>query len=609
MQETDSSRRGPVGLVQVAGFAACYFIAALGSQIFLQYGDAVSPVSSPVGLLLGILLRTRRGTWPVWVAISVAALVMAHALVGRPVGAALAFSVGDAVGAAAGALLVERFCGWRFRLDSLSSLASLISLAAVAAPLGAAGVAAGYLHLAIGHPLGLVYASGWTSMFTSIVLVTPAVLLWRRDWPTGWIRAARGLEFGGLATGAVLLPVLVFWLSEGPLLPLVMLPLLWAAIRFGPFEAAAGNLVLGVVASAAAVAGAGAAFGQPSGPVETMVYMQAFLALMAIGPSLTVALALAEARRAGTPEGGDARLQALLDYSPMAIAVRDFDGRYLTVNRRFCEWYGDVDTAGGRTTIHDVFAKPVADEMAAFARRIIAERQPIQHEFEVVLRDGEQHRISVVSFPILDHAGVVTAIGGIGFDVTDARRAEDQLRQAQKMEAVGQLTGGLAHDFNNLLAVILGNLELLLETLPEQGKNRARTRSALRAAERGAALTHRLLAFSRKQALKPVALDLNQVIRSMRSLLQQSLGKQVTVEIVAAAGLWRCEADPVQVESALLNLANNARDAMPAGGKLTIETGNVRLDDEQAAALGDVGPGEYVMIAVADTGEGMSEEV
>jgi two-component system NtrC family sensor kinase len=192
--------------------------------------------------------------------------------------------------------------------------------------------------------------------------------------------------------------------------------------------------------------------------------------------------------------------------------------------------------------------------------------------------------------------------------------AEDALRQAQKMEAVGQLTGGVAHDFNNLLTVVMGNLEMAqrqLENWTEASQDRLRRAltQAMRGAQRGATLTQRLLAFSRRQPLSPKPLDLNRLIGGLSDFLRRSLGETVDLETVGAGGLWKIEADPVQLEAALLNLAVNARDAMPSGGKLTIETANVHLDGDYCRQHGDVEPGQYVQIAVTDTGTGMSRQV
>jgi PAS domain S-box-containing protein len=188
-------------------------------------------------------------------------------------------------------------------------------------------------------------------------------------------------------------------------------------------------------------------------------------------------------------------------------------------------------------------------------------------------------------------------------------QAEAQLRAAQRMEAIGQLTGGVAHDFNNLLTVILGNAEMLVEGLTDDAQLRMLAEMTQTAAQRGAELTQRLLAFARRQPLDPAAVDVNALLGSMDALLRRTLGDEVEVELVRGGGLWRALVDAPQLENALLNLCLNARDAMPDGGRLTIETANAALDDAYAREAEEVEPGQYVMIAVSDTGVGMTEEV
>lgn len=187
--------------------------------------------------------------------------------------------------------------------------------------------------------------------------------------------------------------------------------------------------------------------------------------------------------------------------------------------------------------------------------------------------------------------------------------AENALRQSQKLEAVGQLTGGIAHDFNNLLTIIIGNLQNLTRQLPAESKLHLRAEHALTGANRAAALTHRLLAFSRRQPLDPKPIDGNEVVANAAKLLGPSLGERVSIETVGSAGLWLTEADPAELESAIINLAVNARDAMPLGGKLTIETSNAYLDEAYCQKHQDLKPGQYVLISVTDEGTGMSADV
>ena len=190
-------------------------------------------------------------------------------------------------------------------------------------------------------------------------------------------------------------------------------------------------------------------------------------------------------------------------------------------------------------------------------------------------------------------------------------RTEEQLRQSQKMEAVGQLTGGIAHDFNNLLTGVIGSLDLMRKRIAQGRFADVERYSGLAttSANRAAALTHRLLAFARRQPLDPKAVNVNQLVHSIEELLRRTIGETIELEIVAAGGLWGTFCDPHQLESSLLNLVINSRDAMPGGGKLTIETANAHLDSFNAAELRDVTPGQYVCLSVSDTGVGMSPAV
>jgi signal transduction histidine kinase len=201
-------------------------------------------------------------------------------------------------------------------------------------------------------------------------------------------------------------------------------------------------------------------------------------------------------------------------------------------------------------------------------------------------------------------------------EIIQRERAEAQLRQAQKMEALGQLTGGVAHDFNNMLAIIVGNLDMLIRRLSGQEKLLSLAENALSGANRAAALTKGLLAFSRQQPLDPRPADINKCVGDMSELLRRSLGEHIAVETVLGGGLWRAFVDVPQLESAILNLAVNARDAMTAGsedgvggGRLTIETSNAFLDKAYADTHAEVIPGQFVLVAITDTGGGMTAEV
>jgi len=203
------------------------------------------------------------------------------------------------------------------------------------------------------------------------------------------------------------------------------------------------------------------------------------------------------------------------------------------------------------------------------------------------------------------------ALARVQQEIARRERTELALRQSQKMEAVGRLTGGIAHDFNNLLTAILGNVDLALRRIPEGDERVKRTLNSARlACQRAATLIQRLLAYSRQHPLEEKAVDLNRLVQGMSELLRRSIGESITVETVLAGGLWKTAIDPNQLENAILNLAINARDAMPDGGRLTIETANTHLDETYAAAqAGEIKPGQYVMLAITDSGTGMTKDV
>jgi PAS domain S-box-containing protein len=235
-----------------------------------------------------------------------------------------------------------------------------------------------------------------------------------------------------------------------------------------------------------------------------------------------------------------------------------------------------------------------------------------------IRKDGSRFRASVVIDAMRNDDGQVVGFAKVTRDITERyehqqqmKNVQDQLAAAQKMEAVGQLSGGIAHDFNNLLMIVIGNLETAQHKALKIS-DAALVRSlgnAMRGAQRAAALTGRLLAFSRRQALEPKPLDVNKFLTGLSDFIQRTLGEQIEIEAVGAPGLWNIEVDHNQLESAVVNLAINARDAMPNGGKLTIDAANVFADEDYSRTTPELSPGQYVCISVSDTGSGMTPEV
>ncbi len=279
-------------------------------------------------------------------------------------------------------------------------------------------------------------------------------------------------------------------------------------------------------------------------------------------------------------------------------------GRLIAINPAWSKLLG--------LSSEQILAKPLAELIDAFAQahgaglatRLAAGEMVTGFVGQMTAAEGGTR---VVMWDAVPDGGNIHVVGR---DITALQQAEEQLRQSQKMEAVGQLTGGIAHDFNNLLTAIGGSLELMHVRLA-QGRTVELERylvTAEQAAKRAVALTHRLLAFSRRQTLVPASTNINRLVKDMEELLSGTMGPSIAVEVVTAGGLWNTRVDPHQLENALLNLCLNARDAMPDGGRLTIETSNKWLDASEGTKR-DLPPGQYVALSVSDNGCGMSKEL
>jgi PAS domain S-box-containing protein len=302
----------------------------------------------------------------------------------------------------------------------------------------------------------------------------------------------------------------------------------------------------------------------------------------------------------------EAQFQSIMDHAPMMVSLKGLDGRFTFVNQAYVAFAERSEESILGHTIGELQTREHAALMEAHDRAVIESRHAMQWEVTIPKRSGPR-TVLVVTFPVYDNSGSIASVGAILADITDQKRAESHLAQSQRMEALGQLTGGIAHDFNNLLTAILLNADVLASVLDD--RLRPLAEAVRMAGERGADLTRRLLAFGRRQILEPRPTEVRALLTGMEPLMHRTLGAHIEVESRHAPDLWFATVDPSQLENAVLNLAVNARDAMPEGGRLTIETANVEFDDKRADAFPESKAGQYVMIAVGDTGCGMPPEV
>jgi len=596
-------------LARALALAAAYFLVAKIGLRYATIGPSISPVWPPTGLAVAALALLGPGYWP---AILLGAF-LANATTSIPVLAAVGIACGNAVEATVAAYLLRSRAGQHLALDDLLGVRTLVGVAAPVGALASAAVGVTSLwlaHVVAGAGVWSALALWWAGDYLGALVVAPVFLTWLTWAGPAGVRIGRrtALEMSLLVGGAVVATMAIF----GGLLPASLLPqaqypyllfpfVIGAALRFGPRGASLLTMTVATLAVGYTVRGGGPFVMQTVPSTDTALLL--YIGILAItGLSLGPATARRERAERALREANE-HLAAVIQSSPLAIYTLDPTSTVQTWNRAAEALYG--------WQAEEVIGRPlptIAQDREDHRRlrdRVL--RGEALRGVEVTRRrkDGTSVNISLSVAPLHDAAGRVTGMLSIAADVTEMRQLEVQYRQAQKMEAVGRLAGGIAHDFNNLLTAIIGTTALVLEDLGLESRARLDIQEIEKAAKRAAGLTRQLLIFSRQQVLEPRALDLNALVGNLEKMLHRLIGEDIELRTKPAALLGAVRADPGQLEQAIVNLVVNARDAMPKGGRLTIETADVELDRSYVAAHVPTQPGPYVLLAISDTGVGM----
>jgi two-component system cell cycle sensor histidine kinase/response regulator CckA len=586
----------------VALLAVLYYGAAKVGLLAAVAHGVVSSAWPPAGVALAALLLWGVRFWP---GVAIGAFLLNATSGVSPAGAA-GIAVGNTLEAFVGAWLLTRVVRFRPSLDRLQDVLALVLLAAVLSPTISAtiGVASLWLSGAIASTsMGPLWAVWWSGDAMGVVGVAPFILTWMVT-PRVRLSPTQAVEVVALLLVLVAVTDALFKTPFSyvyAIFPVVS----WAALRFGPRGAATATLLVSSLAIWYTLRGLGPFVG--STPTHNLALLQTFIGLLAMTALVLAALMTERKAAEAALSASEAHYRLLFERNPNPLYVYDKGTlKFLAVNDVMVRHYGYSREEFLGMTLEDI--RP--HEEVSRLRKELAQVE------EGLFEAGEwRHRKkdgTIVDVEITRHtltfagrpAGLVMAL-----DVTRRKSLENQLLQAQKMEAIGRLAGGVAHDFNNLLTIIFGSSDVLLEDLSRDYPHRAEVEEIMKAARRAASLTRQLLAFSRRQLLEPQVLDLNTLVTNLEGMLRRLIGEDVEFRTVLTPARGTVLADPGQLEQVIMNLAVNARDAMPQGGKLTIETAAADLDEAYAHAHVPVRAGSYMMLAVSDTGTGMDAEI
>ena len=649
MDRLRESLRTTVG--QVAGWNA--FLALLCCAVaWLNYGLAAFASNLllawlPFGVAMAGLMLWGKGVWPG----ALLGMALGHVVGGLPWMQAWGMALADVAGLMVARVVLLRVGLFHPSLERVRDVLSLFYGAALAGAMCSASL--GTVGLVVSGATAsandfVFWWRWWLRDCLGTLLVTPLMLTWARGWNGRLLRLPSGevLVWLVLLLGAV---ALVFGVNYPSHLAgysvgyVVFVFSIWSALRFGLRGAAAAVFVVGGVSFAGTAHGLGPMVVPSVDDVALLwsVYNGVFAVT-----TLVLAAAMSERRRGQEAlQASQARYRHLFSHAPIAILEEDFSQLVHWVQALRLQGITDLQgylhdhpqelecalSVVSVTDINDISLKmfeaehreqllgPLAKTVKRDTRRyFIDELQALWEGRTGFRNEVSAHTLKGRRIDYLVHWDATTQNGQADWshvivaimDITERSQLRDEFRQAQKMEAVGRLAGGIAHDFNNLIMIIQGYCSLLRAELGDDSPHREETDQIQKAANRAAALTRQLLAFSRKQVMKPKVLDLNTVVSEMNTMLRRLIGEHIVLNKRLAPNLRWVKADPGQLEQVVVNLAVNARDAMPEGGELTLETANAEfLHGSVSTQTGELAAGRYVMLAVTDTGFGMEETV
>ena len=601
---------------RVALIAVAYFTANKIGQIFPDTGKILSSIWPASGVGLASLLLIPRRLWPYGnIAIFVAGN-LGDLLSGLSLSSTVGYVVVDCLESTSCAWLITRLCGTPVTFNRVKEIFALLCAATIANAC-TASISAGIASLTNIGGFWVFWATWYVSNGLGILIVAPLIVSWscfiRKGIRFKWRYAVEAALCIGLWSFLAFVcfhtSTSMSFLGSKPYL--LLLFLCWAAIRLNPPMMFAGMVIFASIAvSGDLIASGPLTWGETQRERQALV--QLFLGVTAATGFLlatsyqekkdseqSLRLSEKELREA------QANMRVLINSTNDLIWSVDLDFRLLTYNEPLREHiqkvYGTSVFLGARP--EDLLPPDRAALFPCLYRQVLDEGSQRQ---EYTTTDGRELEISL--YAIADD-GKIIGVSAFGKDITERKRLEEQLIQSQKMESIGRLAGGVAHDFNNMLSVIIGSADMLKLKVPQGDPRWDYLEQISKAAERSGQITRQLLALSRKQVIAPKTVNLNSLVQDLQKNLARLIGEDVRLAFKPAPGLWDVLIDPSQVDQIIMNLSVNARDAMPGGGSLTIETSNIHIDSNYTRMHIEATPGDYVSLRVADTGSGMSREI